>query len=160
MAFLFRVNDLKPISLRDVPVGSVVSMIDNDETLYVRLDHASAAGGGTFLPLNADMRLAHISPINMDRKVLCLPAGELHISIDAAGGRSTDIKPGQIVLTEDGPIVGAQSRDGAGFQLDQYVSMSTWQMVDFPGRTWTMRGAKLQFQPSDRSQEPTLLLSF
>lgn len=160
MAHLYSIQDLTPRALSEVSVGSVLTMLDNDQTLYVRVDLTSPTGGGTFIALDSTLTVAQVSTMNMGKMAQCLPPGVLRVSVDALGGRSNDLKPGQMILSKEGPVLGVQRRDQMGFTENQYVSMNTWQFVDFPAGCWTVTGAKLVWCPTDSAQGQTLLFSF
>lgn len=157
MAFLYTLNELKPCPLKDVPVGGVVVMLDSDQTFYLRVDMTSPDGGGTFVALDGALTVAQVASMNMGKKGQCPPSGELRLSVGALGGRSNDIQPGQIVLSEDGPVLGVSGRDQMGFTMHQYVSMTSWQFIDYPARNWQMEDCKIMWAPVDSSQEPIVL---
>ena len=160
MTYLYSIKDLVPCPLSDVPVGAVFSMLDAGQTLYVRTDAPSSVGGGTFMALDSALTVANVVAANMQKKAQCLPPGELRISADGIGARVTNLQPGQISLSEDGPVLGAQGLDYMGFKTELYLSMASWQFIDYPAKTWRVDAGKLVWVPADPAQSPVVLLSF
>lgn len=155
MAFLYSINDLVPCPLSDMPAGAVLFMLDGPRTPLVKLD-APERSHGFFLAL--DKKLSIVSASNMGKLAQCLPPGELRISVQAIGGRSKDLEPGSIALSADGPVVNAHGRS-MGFDVDRYVSLTTWQFTDLPAQIWQVEGCEFLWRPADVTLGQTVLLS-
>ncbi|WP_010461549.1 hypothetical protein [Acidovorax radicis] len=160
MPHIYAINALNPILLSEVAVGSVVSFLDTDATLYVRVSRVPLGGGGTFIALDEKLTVARVSEENMKKFACRLPPGDLRVSLGAVAGRANDVLPGQIVLTADGPVLGVLESGNFGSSETSYVSMVTWEFVDFPAKSWRIQDCKLLWEPEDQRHETSTLLTF
>lgn len=160
MPHIYAINALDPILLEDVAVGSVVSFLGTDATLYVRASRVPLGGGGTFITLDEKLNVAKVSEQNMRNFACRLPPGNLRLSLGAVTGRANDVLPGQIVLTAEGPVLGVLESGGFGSAETVYVSMTTWEFVDFPAKSWKIEDCKLLWEPDDKRHDASTLLTF
>lgn len=160
MPHIYAIKALNSTLLSDVAVGSVVSFLGTDARLYVRVSRVPPGGGGTFITLDDKLTVAKVSEQNMKNFACSLPPGDFRLSVGAVAGRANDVLAGQIVLTASGPVIGVLEHSSFGSAETLYVSMTTWEFVDFPAKSWHIQDCKLLWEPEDERQEASTLLTF